>query len=166
MLSQVKTCLACPNFQREPGKGSFCKANGTAIDFYNPAYSCPVGPWVAEKVWRYGDPDQPTPNPPNNAPPLSAAEIARRVKAEHAKSFWQKAASFLEVTTSGLASDTDIATRRASCAACPVKKTNPRGEEYCGACGCGENRWSILDKKLTYRLLPCPLERPGFYEAS
>lgn len=74
------------------------------------------------------------------------------------KNIFQKAASFVTAVTSGEAPDDVFKARLALCQACPKLVTRAEGT-YCGACGCGQHRWSELNTKLKMGKVDCPLKK-------
>lgn len=180
VYKQIDTCHRCPLGRVEGGR-AVCGSDGKEVLYFNDSYRCPQGKWVAETVYMHGisPPRVGGPAIPTLVPnPAVVAENAAKAKK---RAWWKSAAESIEaagsavmkkvgqgiqaatVITSGRATDEEIATRQASCAACPSRKTNAKGQSFCGACGCGENRWSLLDKKITFAECPCELGKPGFF---
>lgn len=177
VYKQITTCHKCPLGQVVDGR-AMCGHDGKEVKFFDPSYACPKGLWMQETIYMIGlSPEEPG---KIKAPvPVTPAMLARKKKrawwvgvtaafedvASGVKEKVLLGAQALEVMTSGRATDEEIATRRASCAACPVRTVNGKGQSFCGACGCGQNAKAELDNKVTYKKCPCELSRPGFYES-
>lgn len=137
VFAAMRQCSLCPLGELLNNK-AVCNYDQKEIEFFNAEYACPKGLWKSDLVDKQ--------NYINLNPEPSA---------------WTKVKSFWQTTTSGQATEETIKLRNESCNTCPklVRKSDKR---YCGACGCGEWKLSELDTKLSFKVLPCPLNRPGF----
>jgi len=107
-------------------------------------------------------------------------EAGRTARARAIAPLWKRATSFFRALTSKFTSTLpaeEHALRHISCMGttpdgvrvtdpCPSLKEH-EGHQYCGACGCGFQKWAAVDTiKLTFPELSCPRDRPGFTPCS
>ena len=132
-IEKIQVCQKCTHFKRT---GTLCGKNELNINIHN-LNVCPENKWIA-------------------AEPEKFILISPRAQ--------RKAASFVKAQMSilkGKPEEQCIVDRYNSCYGCKFNLVNDKQENYCSACGCGQNI-TLKSKIETYSYLECPEGKKGF----